>query len=501
MKRKDGTDKTEIRPRAPKTAKVAKADKSEKRLAQKRARAQKREEARIKADADRAERLKVERAARAEREKRKAVERMERERLRKENDERKREISRARAETRRRVYVKVRKALGNRSDGFDYANYGFLPRVELSVSGDTASVVSKFCAAGIDVREAVRKDGVTTLKIRKKDLRKAIAILNDLCYNFSVGKSFGAGRAAAFVIARAGLAVGAGLAVVLLALSYGYVWRVNISGNERLTTAAIASALTASGIKSGLKKSTVDCERVSAIVNGIDGVSDASCEIVGTTLRVYVLESKEFVERSSFGAYYSEYDATVTRIVARSGNPTVKRGDVVKAGDMLIDGQILSTTGEPLMVIECDADVYGQIALTFGAEFGSTAIEYRRTGNVVEKTGMRLFGHELFKTSAPFESYESESYTANYDVLLPLYVTHYKFYETAPVEVTVDPDDAAQAFAARKTEELGFIGQFESSYTVTQSVSGLYSVHLFLSGEALISRGGDRTVSDEPTRQ
>ena len=479
----------------------SRAERTRQKLVQKKERAESKEQARIRADADKAERIKIKRAQSAEAERRKAIERMELARAREEDIKRRQEVNRVRSAARRKVYAKIRKALGNRSSGFDYVNYGFMPRVELSVIGDGASVASKFCAAGIDVREAVRKDGITTLKIRKKDLRKAIAILNDLCYNFSVGKSFGVGRTAAFVLARAGLAVGTGLAVLFLTLSYGYVWRVNISGNERLTTAAISSALTASGIKSGLRKSELDCERVSAIVNGIDGVSDASCEIVGTTLCVYVLESKEFVEHISYGAYYSEYDATVTRIVARSGSPTVKRGDVVKAGDLLVDGQLLSTTGEPLMVVDCDADVYGEIAVTFNAEFGGTAIEYRRTGNSAQKTGMRLFGHELFEISAPFESYESESYTANYDVLIPLYVTHHRFYETVPVEVAVDPDEAAQEFAAQKIEEIGFIGQFESSFTVSRSVSGLYSVHLFLSGEALISRGGDRPLYDESIPQ
>ena len=376
-----------------------------------------------------------------------------------------------------------------------------MPRVELTVRGDGASVTERLCAAGIDIRDVAYKGGMTRLKIRKKDLRKAIAILNDLCYNFSVGEKFGVGKTAMFAVARVGLAVGCVLAVTLLAASYNYVWRVRVSGNERLTTAAITSALYSSGIKSGLKKSELDTARVSAVVNGIEGVSDASCEIVGTTLRVYVLESKEYVEHRDYGAFYSAYDATVTRIVTRSGNAVVKRGDVVKQGELLVDGRISSTIGEPLLETECDADVYGNVSLTFSAELGSTSVEYKRTGKVAKKTGMRLFGYELFKTASPFGSYESESYTANYDVLIPLYVTHHSYYETAPVEVAVDPEEAAKEFARQKIEELCFVGQFDSSYTVTQSVSGLYSVHLFLSGETLISRGGDKPIYEEEPPQ
>ena len=75
------------------------------------------------------------------------------------------------------------------------------------------------------------------------------------------------------------------------------------------------------------------------------------------------------------------------------------------------------------------------------------------------------------------------------DVLLPLYAVTYEFTETKATETERDVNEAAKIFAEQKQEEMKFVGEFESSYTVTPIAGGLYSVHVFLSGETLISRG------------
>lgn len=397
-------------------------------------------------------------------------------------------LAAARLEKRKAVYAVIKSKLKNRPDGFDYSNYGILPRVELSVYGDKTSVASRLSAAGITVCDLRSDGGKTRFKIRKKDLPKAIAILDEMCYNYDTGARFGMGRRAAFWLSRTGLLLGAVASAVCLHISYGYVWRIRIDGNERLSAAAIESALKSAGVRVGRKKSEIAPIAPSAL-DGLDGVADASCEISGTTLYVRVLEAKEFTEHGKNGAFVSEYDATVTRIVMRSGTAAVARGDIVKRGDVLASGDVYSTAGELLYTAECDAEVYGNVSITFCADISRAAVEYRRTGRTCKKTVFGLFGHSLGKAKPPYSSYETVAHTANYDVLIPLYVTTYTFYETTPTEVERDIDEIARDYAESKIEEMKFVGEFEYSYNVSQSVAGLYSVHVFLSGEALISRG------------
>lgn len=401
------------------------------------------------------------------------------------------ELAAARLKKRKAVYAVIKSKLKNLPDGFNYRNYGILPRTELAVSGDKTSVAARLSAAGITVSDLRAVGGKTRFKIRKKDMPKAIAILDEMCYNYDAGEKYGMGRRMAFWLSRAGLLLGAIVSVAGLYISYGYVWRIEIDGNEKLSAAAIESALNSVGVRVGRKKTDIAPIAPSAL-DGLEGVADASCEISGTTLYVRVLEAKDYVAHGKNGAYVSDYDATVTRIIMRSGTATVARGDIVKRGDMLANGDVYSTSGELLYTADCDAEIYGNVSVTFSADVSRAAVEYRRTGKSSKKTVFGLFGHSIGKVKSPYASYETVAHTANYDVLIPLYVTTHTFYETAPVEAERDIDEVARDYATAKIEEMNFAGDFEYSYNVTQSVAGLYSVHVFLSGEALISRGVER---------
>lgn len=445
----------------------------------------------------RIERLRKESERAAEREKRRRR-RLEAAKIR---DEKRAEMEKKRTEKRaaRAVFFgKIKGKLKNGAHGFGYRNHGFLPRIEVTVRGDGASVASRLSAEGINTEDLIVASGRTTFKIRKKDKRKAVAIFRDMCYNYSIDAEYGIGRLFAFFAARIGLAVGAVAAVVCLNISYGYVWRIDISGNDKLSAAAIESVLNGADIKVGMRKRSVDTDDVSAVINGMDGVADAAAEIVGTTLRVYVLESKDYAVHGKCTAYESAYDATVTRIVLRDGTALVKRGDVVKRGDMLANGDVFSTAGELLYTAECDAEVYGDVSLTYSAEISATAVEYRRTGRSQSETGFELFGCKFLFPKPPYDSYESAAVTTNYDVFVPLYVTTVHYYETEAVEIERDIEAAAREFAAAKIEETNFTGEFKSSYTVKETVAGLYSIHVFLSGETLISRGTEREYDKPP---
>ncbi len=440
-------------------------------------------------------------AARAENAKSKRLKRderaratLEKRRIKREKTAERIKTSNARRARRQKIYGKIKNKFKNSDRGFDYRNIGIAPRVELEVTGDAASVISKFSNDRISIVDFRRNGKSVLFKIRKKDLRKAVAILDGMCYNYTVGESYGIARLGAFWLARIGLILGAAAAVLCLNISYSYIWRIKIDGCDRLSEAAVESVLRDFGFRPGLKKSDLDCHAVSAAVNSLSGVSDASAEVVGTTLKVHILESDEHIRRDVFTAFEASYDATVTRIVLRSGSSRVARGDVVKRGDILADGSVYSTSGELLYVGECDADVYGDVSVTYTAELSASFVEFRRTGNVTTKTCFTVFGHRFFDSESPYTSYEIEARTANYDVLLPVYVTTYTFYETAPVTVERDIEEVAREYAKDKTDQLKFVGEFDTSYTLKQTVSGLYRVNLFLSGEALISRGTDLRV-------
>ena len=398
-------------------------------------------------------------------------------------------VAAERQKKRKEIYTKIGAKLKNRKAGFDYKGLGLLPRVELAVKGDKTSSVVRLSAAGIKVTDVRFSGGETLFKIRKKDLKKAVAILSDMCYTHRINGTFGIAQRLAFSAARCGLIAGAVLSVIGLNISYGYIWRVQVTGNSALSVAAIESTLKRAGISVGCKKAANLAVNAAAVLGGMAGISDASCEIIGTTLHVHVLETTESTHIEKYGEYTSEYDATVTRIVMRNGTALVGRGDVVKRGDVLASGDVFSTAGELLYSGDCDCDIYGNVAITVTAQIPISAVEYRPTGRTAEKTVYTLFGKRIGNATSPYRFYEMSSHTSHFDVLVPLYATTYTYRETAAVEYERDVEETAENFANAKIERMRFEGEFDYSYSVEQTVSGLYTVHLFITGETVISRG------------
>ncbi|MCH5351578.1 MAG: sporulation protein YqfD [Clostridiales bacterium] len=426
-----------------------------------------------------------------EEKKRKAEEAKRREEERAVIEEKNRIIAARRLERRKTVYAAVIKRLRHGDGAFCYRNYGVLPRVEIEVRGDVTSVLTRLGAAGVKAVDVKKSDGKFRFKVQKKDLSKAIAFLDEMCYNYILGETYGLPRVALYWLARAGLIVGAAASALAMYFSYSHIYAVHVSGNEKIREEAVLSALKAEGITVGTDKSEIDLDRVVAIVNGIDGIADCDCSLSGTALYVNVLESGDFTEIDSFGAYESVYDAVITRVVMRSGTSKVKRGDAVKKGDVLADGTVYSTAGEPLYTAECEGEIYGNVSIGYNVSVSPVKVVHKRTGKVYKKSAWTLFGKTFFKPRSPYDSYESFSYTASYDVLIPLYITTYEFYETERVETERTVEQAVAELAEEKREELGFFDRdkFEMTYTAAETDTGLINIHLFFSGEALISRG------------
>ncbi|MCH5158836.1 MAG: sporulation protein YqfD [Clostridiales bacterium] len=408
--------------------------------------------------------------------------------------ERNRIIEARRLEKRKKVYAAVIKRLKHGDYAFSYRNYGVIPRVEIEVKGDVTSVLSRLSSAGIKAVDVKKCDGKFRFKVQKKDLGKAIAFLDEMCYNYILGETYGLPRAAKYWLSRAGLVVGAATAAFAVYFSYSHIYAVHVSGNEKVSEDAVLCALRDAGIFVGADKRDIDTDKVVAIVNGLDGIADCDCSLIGTSLYVNVLESGETSQKESYSAYESAYDAVVTRVVIRSGTSKVKRGDAVKKGDILADGVVYSTAGEPLFSAECEGEIYGNVSIGYNVSVSPVEVVYKRTGKVYKKSAWTLFGKTFFKPRSPYASYESVCYTASYDVLLPLYVTTYEFYETKRVEVERTAEQAAYALAEAKREDFGFYDRdkLEMSYTAETSETGLINIHLFFGGEALISRGVKR---------
>ena len=169
---------------------------------------------------------------------------------------------------------------------------------------------------------------------------------------------------------RLGLLIGFFLLVLLLTLSRGVIWRIRIEGNERLSEAHILELLAENGVELGssLRNFEPDLVEGSLLLAEKD-ISWISLYTVGTTLNVQVRET-ERGEAAETGAanLVALCDGVIERVEARDGSVVVKKGDVVRRGELLVSGVYDTPLGGTLRTAHASGEIYARTTHEFSVK-------------------------------------------------------------------------------------------------------------------------------------
>ena len=133
--------------------------------------------------------------------------------------------------------------------------------------------------------------------------------------------------------------------ILIVAIIFGlsnFVWNIEIIGNENISTQELLENLNQNGLKTGIIKQKVDSKKV---INDIrlqrDDIAWIGIEITGTNAIVKVVEAEpkpELINEEEYCNIVSNKVGVVTKISAQNGTALVKKGDIIKNGDILIGG-------------------------------------------------------------------------------------------------------------------------------------------------------------------
>ena len=217
-------------------------------------------------------------------------------------------------------------------------------------------------------------------------------------------------------------ALGCFLALGVLYLSSGFVWRIEIRGNSYISDEKILQLLEEHRWFYGSRIASVDTETLEKTLrNELTDIIWVSADLTGTCLTIDIKENLRWEdevgqsEETLSGGYdlVSTADGVVSSIVTRSGTPKVKAGDEVKNGDVLISGIVELTdpmTGEARpSYCESDGDVIVASSLTYEDTFPMTYEEKVFTGREWDVTLFGPHGGWLWKYSIwePYERYDT----------------------------------------------------------------------------------------------
>ena len=182
-----------------------------------------------------------------------------------------------------------------------------------------------------------------------------------------------------------------GLAAFFLLLysSSFHVWDISFDGNRRFTDETLLHFMNEVPVRCGMRKSQISCADLEdRIRNAFPEISWVSAELTGTRLTVHVRENDGILKAETEPETPCELtagsDGTVTKIIVRNGIARVKAGGEVKAGDVLVSGELPIYDDSETLVktnkVHADAEVYARTVKTVTWKIPDTEEIRARTG-------------------------------------------------------------------------------------------------------------------------
>lgn len=267
---------------------------------------------------------------------------------------------------------------------------------------------------------------------------------------------------------RYGLAAGAVSGILLLCLLSGCIWNVNISGNSKVDDKLILSQLEKIGVYEGVRAKSIDTELCrQQLLIAMPQLSWCAVNIDGCFATVDVRETrdKKEEEKTSYPAnIIAKQGGTILSIKAYYGVPTVKVGQAVAKGDLLISGTVEDKNGG-VVYSEARAQIMARTVRTLSEYVPFEQIGYENISKPVRRKIIKLFGIGVPLFFGNVEKPYSVRRTQNIPVIngkrLPICIDEAVFIKQREYKYTLERDEAvkkAQNIIDKKCEkELGKI--------------------------------------------
>lgn len=317
------------------------------------------------------------------------------------------------------------------------------------------AAISKICRVG----EVETTPHGVRFFIDSKHCDKIIALLDNLCYDYKTIRIGGVVPSVLRTVARVGVVVGICVGVAAFAIYSSFVTRVSVryAGAAEPSEALkrrITDILSEYGAEKGAKASDIDGIGLEKALTELGGVAFASVKRNGTHFDIVIKSElpKESFAQIQGSSVKATKAAVVTRIVVEGGTAIKKYGDVVKAGDVLIDGFV--EYGDAKIPSLARGYAFGKVyykkSVYFPAE--ETVKEY---GEQKTLTRLGMFGKVPKTPQSPYECYELATSIRDYGFMLPIKIYEYTFRQLTitKVENTLDEESMKRkAFSALATE-------------------------------------------------
>lgn len=251
--------------------------------------------------------------------------------------------------------------------------------------------------------------------------------------------------------------------VVLIIILSNFIWNIEITGNQNISSEEIIQTLKEEGLKVGALKSKVNTKE---IINNLRLVrSDLAwvgIEIKGTNATVQIVEADkkpDIIPEDEYCNIIATKDGIITKISAINGTPLVKEGETIKKGTVLIGGWLEGKyTG--IRYVHANGEVKAKVWYEQTEKVETSQTKITKTGNEENRYSVKInnFQINLYKTLSKFQNYDticsSNKLRLFSDFYLPIEIIKNTNYEKIEETVQYSQEEAKNIAIEKAKEKL-----------------------------------------------
>ena len=257
-----------------------------------------------------------------------------------------------------------------------------------------------------------------------------------------------------------------GIAVFFVILWYlsSHVMGIEVTGNERLSTSVIISELGECGVRYGAGIKGLDSRKIqNRMMTRLDDIAWIGINIKGSRLYVEVkerLDTRVGMEKELPCNLIAARDGVVRLMDVKAGQNTVKVGEAVAKGDLLVSGAVDSVT-HGIRYVHSFGEVYADTIYRQSGDYSVVYEEKIYTGAEKIFYSAEIFGKKIkfFKSGEkPFancdKTEEVKEYRLPADILPSLFVRCEKYSEYMPKAKRRSVEETVETAKAQLCERL-----------------------------------------------
>lgn len=228
-----------------------------------------------------------------------------------------------------------------------------------------------------------------------------------------------------------GILAGATVCSISFLLMENFVFRIDVFGNENITSKDIIAFLGSQNISIFSPIHNINCKETERLlIENFEEISSVSIVKKGMSLILNIKE-KIAIPNQNYNDLIADFNGRIKSIKAISGTALKSAGDLVKKGDVLIQACVKNQHGE-IINIEPKAEICCEIWLESEQLHHAEKYVYTETGRTqinkkISYSGITIFDN--FK-DVKFQNYE-QAYSVKYikNMILPLKIEYFTYKE------------------------------------------------------------------------